>query len=80
MENNVCIYIYIYTHTLAPDGDRSKEVDNARGVRDIGSIPGSGRSPGGGNDNRCSILALRIPRTKEPGGLQTDHGHAKNWT
>ena len=31
---------------------------NARDVRDIGSIPGSGRSPGGGHGNplQCSCL------------------------
>ena len=33
------------------------------------SIPGSGRSPGGGHDNRSSVLAWGIPWTEEPGGL-----------
>ena len=37
---------------------------------DLGSIPGSGRSPGKGNGN-SSILAWRIPCTEEPGGLQS---------
>ena len=37
-------------------------------ARDVGSIPGSGRSPGEGNGS--SILAWRIPWTEEPGGLQ----------
>ena len=41
---------------------------NAGGV---GSIPGSGRCPGGGNGNHSSILAWEIPRTEEPGGLQS---------
>ena len=31
-------------------------------IRDVGSIPGSGRSPGGGHGNHSSILAWRIPR------------------
>ena len=35
-----------------------------------GSIPGSERSPGGGNGNPLHILAWRIPWTEEPGGLQ----------
>ena len=35
---------------------------------DIGSIPGSERSPGGGNGSR--ILAWEILWTEEPGGLQ----------
>ena len=44
---------------------------NAGDVRDMGSIPGLGRSPGGGHDNPLSILAWRIPWTEEPGGLQS---------
>ena len=38
---------------------------------DLGSIPGSGRSPGEGNGNPSSILAWRIPWTEEPGRLQS---------
>ena len=37
---------------------------------DSGSIPGSGRSPGGGMATHSSFLAWRIPWTEEPGGLQ----------
>ena len=40
-------------------------------VRDVGLIPGSGRSPGGGHGNNSSILAWRIPWTEEPGRLQS---------
>ena len=36
----------------------------------MGSIPGSGRSPGEGHGNHSSILAWRIPWTEEPGELQ----------
>ena len=36
---------------------------------DAVSIPGLGRSPGGGNG--CSILARIIPWTEEPGRLQS---------
>ena len=35
---------------------------------DMGSIPGSGRSSGGGNATLTSILAWEIPWTEEPGG------------
>ena len=38
---------------------------------DVGSVPGLGRSPGGGNDTHSSILAWRISWTEEPGGLQS---------
>ena len=42
---------------------------NVGDVRDADSIPGLGRSPGGGNGNHSNILAWRIPWTEEPGGL-----------
>ena len=38
---------------------------------DVGSILGSGRSPGEGNGNHSSILAWRIPWTEVPGRLQS---------
>ena len=44
---------------------------NARDVRDVGLIPGSGRSPGGGHTTHSSVLAWRIPWTEEPGRLQS---------
>ena len=37
--------------------------------RDVGSIPGSGRSPGGGRGSLLQCFAWRIPWTEEPGGL-----------
>ena len=43
---------------------------NAGDIRDMGSTPGSGRSPGGGHGNPSSILARRISLwIEEPGGL-----------
>ena len=45
---------------------------NAGDLRDTGSIPGSGRSPGGeGMAAHSSILTWKIPWTEEPGGLQS---------
>ena len=38
---------------------------------DVGSIPGLGRAPGGGNGNPLSMFAWRIPWTEEPGGLRS---------
>ena len=37
--------------------------------RDMDSIPGSGRSPGGGHGNTLQYSCWRIPWTEEPGGL-----------
>ena len=34
---------------------------NAREVRDLGLIPGSGRSPGGGHDNSLQYSCLENP-------------------
>ena len=42
---------------------------NSRDARGMGSVPGSGRSSGGGDGNRSSILAWEISRTEELGGL-----------
>ena len=45
---------------------------NAGDAGDVGSIPGSGRFPGGGNDNPLQYCCLeRIPWTEEPRGLQS---------
>ena len=38
---------------------------------DLGSTPGSGRSPGEGNATHSSTLAWRIPWKEEPGRLQS---------
>ena len=48
-------------------------------TRDVGSVPVSGRFPGGGNGNHSekavephsSTLAWKIPWMEEPGGLQS---------
>ena len=40
---------------------------NAGGMRDSGSISGSGRFPGGGNGTHSSILVWRIPWVEAPG-------------
>ena len=40
-------------------------------VGDLGSIPGSGRSPGEGNATHSSTLAWKIPWTEDPGRLQS---------
>ena len=46
-------------------------------ARDASSIPGSGRSSGVGNGNHSSILTWEIPRTEEPGGLQSTGSHSQ---
>ena len=42
---------------------------NARDIRDVGLIPGSGRSPGGENGNPFQYSCLENLWTEEPGEL-----------
>ena len=57
---------------MAPGGTSGKEsACNAGDAMDTGSIPGSGRSPGGGMATHVSILAWKTPWTGEPHGLQS---------
>ena len=44
---------------------------NTGDPRDVGSIPGLGRSPGIGSGTHSNILAWKIPWAEEPGGLQS---------
>ena len=44
---------------------------SAGDVRDVGSIPGLGRVPGGWHGNPLQYSCLKNPWTEEPGGLQS---------
>ena len=56
-------------HFYFPGGSDGKA--SAYNAGDLGSIPGSGRSPGEGNGNPLSTLAWTIPWMEEPGQLQS---------
>ena len=43
---------------------------NAGDLRDTGSVPGSGRSPGGGHGSPHQYSCLENPRDREPGEPQ----------
>ena len=45
--------------------------NNAGDIRDLGSIPGLGRSPGGGHGSPRQYSCLENPWTEEPGGLRS---------
>ena len=52
---------------------------NARDLRDLGLIPGLGKSPGEGNDNPFQYSCLENPMPR--GAWQaTVHEIAKSWT
>ena len=52
---------------------------NAGGIRDTDSIPGSGRSPGGGHDNPLQYSCLENPMDRGVWSA-TLHRVAKSWT
>ena len=65
-------FIHDKSHSLGfPSGAVVKNLPaNAGDARDVGLIPGSGRSPGGGHGNPLQYSCLeRIPWTEEPGRL-----------
>ena len=51
---------------------------NAGDIRNTGSIPASGRSPGREHDNSLQYSCLENPMTEEPGGLHLVHGVSKS--
>ena len=52
---------------------------NAGDVRDMGLIPGSGRSPGGGQGNPPQYSCLENPMDREAWQV-TVHGVTESWT
>ena len=59
-----------------PGGASGKEFTcQARDIKDVGSIPGLGWSPGGGHDNPFQYSCWRPPWTQESGGLQPIGSH-----
>ena len=54
--NRASNYVYIYTHAGFPGDSDGKE--STCSVGDLGSIPGLGRSPGGGHGNPLQYSCL----------------------
>ena len=44
---------------------------SAKDIRDTGSVPGLGRSPGGDHGNTLQYTCLENPMDREAGGLQS---------
>ena len=64
-----------------PGGTSSKEPTcQWRRLREAGSIPGLGRSPGVGKATHFSILAWEIPWAEEAGRLQSTESQEPNMT
>ena len=57
-------------HEGLPKGTSGKDLPASAGdVRGEGLVPGSGRSPGGGNGNPLQYSCLENPKDREPDGL-----------
>ena len=68
-ENSLNLHLpQFLAHWWRPGGSVVKKNLPANAGK-LGSIPGLGRSPGGGMATHCSILAWKIPWTEEPGRL-----------
>ena len=72
--------IHIYLSWDIPGGSDSKEsACNAGGIRDVGLIPGSGRSPGKGNGDPLQYSCVENSMDREA-WQATVHEVAKSWT
>ena len=69
--STIYVYMYTYIHTSLGFPGGSVVKNPPANVGDVGSIPGLGRFPREGNVNTLQYLAWEIPRTEEPGGLQS---------
>ena len=65
-------HFWSYTHiSVLPGGSVGKESTcNSGDSGDVGSIPGSGRSPEG-QGNPLQFSCMENPMDREPGGLQS---------
>ena len=67
----------VYVRKGSPGGSDGKETTCNAG--DLGSVPGSGRSPGGEHDNPLQYSCLENPMERGP-CQATVHRVAKSWT
>ena len=73
------VYFYVWTGMGFLCGAVVKNLPaNTGGTRDAGSIPGSGRSPGGGNGNPLQYSCLGIP-TDRGAWWSAVNGVLKSW-
>ena len=80
--SNIYDFIHTHTHTQhSPGGTSGKEpaCQSRLGITDIGLIPGSGRSPGGGHGNPFQYSYMENPIDR--GVWQAAvHRVTKSWT
>ena len=69
--------VHVVRAIFFPGGSDNKE--SASNMGDLGSIPGSGRSPEGGHGNPLHYSCLENPMDSR-GWQATVHGVTKSWT
>ena len=67
--NPECNSIWRWSVALSDGTVVKNPPENAGDARDMGSIPGWGRSPGERNDNPLQYSCLKMPWTERPGKL-----------
>ena len=68
----MCVCISVYVCMGFPSSANVKNLPaNAGDVRDMGSVPGLGRPPGGGNGNSLQYSCLENPMDRGAWGLQS---------
>ena len=72
MYHILVFYLFVYTGGF-PGGSDGKEFTCNAG--DPGSIPGLGRSPGGGHGNQLQYSCLENPMTEELNRLYSSWGY-----
>ena len=82
MSHSLCFIWFLIWYIICglPGGAKGKEPFpvNARDVRDVGSVPALGRSPGGGNDNPLQYSCLENPMDRGA-WRATVYRVIKNW-
>ena len=76
---SVFSYMQILQHYIRGFSHSSVSKESTCNAGDISSIPGSGRSPGEGNDNHSTSSCLENPMDREA-WQATVHGVAKSQT
>ena len=66
IHSHICIHVHMASQVVLVVKNLPVTAEDVR--KDVGSIPRSGRSPGGGHGNPLQYF-LSVPWTEEPGGL-----------
>ena len=75
----ICLLCFSHRYSVCPKRSGSDGKESNCNVGDLGSIPGSGRSPGEGNGNSLQYSCLESPKDRRTWRAKV-HGVAKSQT